>query len=52
MAEATGMLRSIVVWLTWIWAAVFIPVETYIDVTAAPSLSEWTVNVFGVGIAL
>ena len=46
------MLRTIVVWLTWLWATVFVPIETYIDVTAAPSVSEWAVNVFGVGISL
>jgi hypothetical protein len=46
------MLASIVLWLTLIWAAVYLPIETYIDWTADPSFSQYAVNVFGVAIAL
>ena len=29
MMEA-NMLRRILMWFTWIWAVVFVPIETYI----------------------
>ena len=47
------MLRSIIVWFTWIWAVVFVPIETYLSWSSTPaSLSGYAVNVFGVGIAV
>lgn len=45
-------LTSIILWVTWIWACVLVPVETYLDWTSAPSFSEFAVNVFGVAITL
>ena len=47
------MFKSIVVWFTWIWAVVFVPIETYLSWwSAPPRLSGYVVNVFGVGIML
>jgi hypothetical protein len=47
------MLKSIVVWFTWIWAVVFVPIETYLSWwSAPPRLSAYVVNVFGVGLML
>ena len=47
------MLRTIVVWFTWIFAVVFVPIETYLSWSSAPPrLSGYVVNVFGVGIML
>ena len=48
------MLRRILIWFTWIWAIVFVPIETYItwSIPHTPRLSGYAVNVFGVGIML
>jgi hypothetical protein len=47
------MFKSIVVWFTWIWAVVFVPIETYLSWSSAPPrFSGYVVNVFGVGIML
>jgi hypothetical protein len=45
------VLAVIIVWVTWIWAVIFVPIETYLD-WIHPFVSEYAVNVFGVGIAL
>jgi hypothetical protein len=46
------MLRRILMWFTWIWAVVFIPIETYITWSIAHTqlLSGYAVDVLGVGI--
>ena len=48
------MLERILVWFTWIWAVVFVPIETYITWSIANTLllSGYAVNVLGVGIML
>ena len=48
------MLRRILIWFTWIWAVVFVPLETYItwSLPHTPQLSGYVVNVLGVGIML
>jgi hypothetical protein len=47
------MLKSILVWFTWVWVVVFVPIETYLSWRSAPPrLSGYVVNVFGVGILL
>ena len=47
------MLRSIVVLFTWIWAVIFVPIETYLSWGSAfPAFSSYAVNVFGVCIML
>jgi hypothetical protein len=56
------MLRSIVVWFTWIFAVIFVPIETYLSFVPIERyltlssvlipLSGYAVNVFGVGIML
>jgi hypothetical protein len=47
------LLRSTVVWLTWVGATVFIPIETYLSFAQSPvPFSGYAVNVLGVGIAL
>jgi hypothetical protein len=48
------MLERILVWFTWIWAVVFVPIETYITWSIAHTLllSGYAVNVLGVGIML
>ena len=47
------MLRSIVVSVTWIWAVVFIPIETYLSFSRNPiPVSGYVVNVLGVGLML
>ena len=56
------MLRSIIVWFSWIWAVVFVPTETYLSFvqigtyltlsTVLMPLTGYAVNVFGVGIML
>lgn len=47
------MLRAIVVWFTWIWAVAFVPIETYLSWSSAPTaFSGYAVNVLGVGIML
>ena len=47
------MLRTIVVWFTWIFPVVFVSIETYLSWSSAPPrLSGYGVNVFGVGIML
>jgi hypothetical protein len=46
------MLTSSIVWVTWIWAGVFVPIETYLSWIHHPFFSEYVVNVLGVGIAL
>lgn len=45
------MLRSIVIVLSWTWAAVFLPIETALSFRHESfPLSGYTVNVIGVGI--
>ena len=47
------MLKSRIVEFTWIWAIVFVPIETYLSVwNAHASLSGYAVNVLGVGLTL
>ena len=47
------MFKSILVWFTWIWAVVFVPIETYLSWwNAPPRFSGYVVNVFGVAIML
>ena len=47
------MFKSIVLWFTWIWVVVFVPIETYLSWgSAPPRFSGYAVNVFGVGIML
>jgi hypothetical protein len=46
------MLKSMIVRFAWIWAAIFVPIETYLSWIHAPFFSEYAVNVFGVGIML
>jgi hypothetical protein len=49
-----NMLGRILMWFTWIWAVVFVPIETYItwSIPHTPRLSGYVVNVLGVGITL
>jgi hypothetical protein len=47
------VLKSRIVKFTWIWAIVFVPIETYLTFSNAhPSLSGYAVNVLGVGLTL
>jgi hypothetical protein len=47
------MLKSLVVWFTWIFVVVFVPIETYLSWSSDPTaFSGYAVNVFGVGIML
>jgi hypothetical protein len=47
------VLKSSIVKFTWIWAIVFVPIETYISFSNAhPSVSGYVVNVVGVGLTL
>ena len=47
------MLRLIVFWFSWLWAVVFVPIETYLSFLRTPfPFSGYTVNVVGVGITL
>ena len=48
------MLSRTLIWFTWIWAVVFVPIETYITWSIAHNLllSGYAVNVLGVGIML
>ena len=48
------MLGRILIWFSWIWAVVFLPIETYITLSTAHTLlhSQYAVNVLGVGIML
>lgn len=47
------MLRSKLLKFTWIWAAVFVPIETYLSFSGTPApISGYAVNVVGVGITL
>jgi hypothetical protein len=52
-------LRSFVISFTWLWAAVFVPIETYLSFSGEPYplpgygvLSGYVVNVLGVGLTL
>jgi hypothetical protein len=49
-----NMLGRILMWFSWIWAVVFVPIETYItwSIPHTPRLSGYVVNVLGVGITL
>jgi hypothetical protein len=52
-ARVRQVLTSTLVSFTWIWAVVFIPIETYLTFSQEPiPLSGYVVNVFGVGITL
>jgi hypothetical protein len=46
------MLVRTLIWFTWIWVVVFVPIETYITWSIAHTLllSGYAVNVLGVGI--
>jgi len=48
------MLARILVRFTWLWAVVFLPIETYLTWSHAGTIlnSEYAVNVIGVGIAI
>jgi hypothetical protein len=48
------MLGRILIWFTWIWAVVFVPIETYITWSTTHNLlnSGYAVNVLGVVIML
>jgi hypothetical protein len=48
------MLGRILVWFTWIWVVVFVPIETYItwSIEHTLLLSGYAVDVLGVGIML
>jgi hypothetical protein len=51
--EADMLVRTLI-WFTWIWVIVFVPIETYITWSIAHTLllSGYAVNVLGVGIML
>jgi hypothetical protein len=47
------VLRSILTWFTWLWAIVFVPIETYLSFLRTPfPLSGYAVNVLGLGITV
>jgi|GEM_PF-4042021 len=49
----SSLLGSLIVKFTWIWAIVFVPIETYLSFAIGHSrLAGYAVNVIGVGIAL
>ena len=54
-SEPTGVIRRTLIWFTWMWAVVFVPIETYLTWLIPHDtrlLSEYVVNVLGVGIML
>lgn len=48
------MLSRVLICFTWIWAVVFVPIETYVtwSIPHTQRLSGYAVNVLGVGIML
>jgi hypothetical protein len=48
------MLERTLLWFTWIWAVVFLPIETYVtwSMPHTQVLSGYVVNVLGVGMML
>ena len=53
MTRSSGTLESTVVRFTWVWALVFLPIETYLSFWDGPiSVSGYVVNVVRMGIAL
>ena len=53
------MLRAVLIFVTWLAAVVFVPIETYLTFVGAPyplpgfgMLSGYAVNVLGVGFAI